>query len=87
MRIVCRGSVMVRPPGRQNRTMLSGSLEEIRSNVAVLAAQGVTELFCDLNFDEQICASDADPAGSMVRAEEALEAFTPVRRQAVATSA
>ncbi|MGH3934929.1 MAG: TIGR03619 family F420-dependent LLM class oxidoreductase [Pseudonocardiaceae bacterium] len=87
VRIVCRGSVMVRPPGGQDRTMLSGSLEEIRSDFALLAARGVTELFCDLNFDEQICAPDADPATSMARAEEVLEAFAPAPRQVVTTSA
>jgi hypothetical protein len=42
-----------------------------------VAAQGITELFLDLNFDPEIGSPDADPAESLRRAEEALEAFAP----------
>jgi hypothetical protein len=37
----------------------------------------VTELFVDLNFDEEIGNPDADPAESLRRAHAALEAFAP----------
>ena len=41
------------------------------------AANGATELFVDLNFDEEIGSPQADPMQSMRRAHEALEAFAP----------
>lgn len=77
LRFVCRGATRVRPPGAADRRPLTGSFEEIRGDFDMLAAQGVTELFIDLNFDPQITGTDADPAESMRRADEALQAFAP----------
>lgn len=77
LRFICRGVVRVRPPGAPGRRPLSGSHEEIRADFDALAAQGVTELFVDLNFDPEVGGLDADPAESMRRAEEALEALAP----------
>jgi probable F420-dependent oxidoreductase len=77
LRFVCRGAVKVRPAGQPDRAPLSGSLAEIRSDFDMLAAQGVTEVFVDLNFDPEIGAPDTDPAGALRRAEEALEALAP----------
>lgn len=74
LRFVCRGVVKVRAG---ERAPLMGSLEEIRSDLAELAAQGVTETFLDLNFDPQIGAPDADAGASMERAEEVLDALAP----------
>jgi probable F420-dependent oxidoreductase len=77
LRFICRGVVRVRPPGAPGRRPLSGSHEEIRADFDALAAQGVTELFVDLNFDPEVGGLDADPDESMRRAEEALEALAP----------
>jgi probable F420-dependent oxidoreductase len=77
LRFVCRGAVRVRPAGRPDRAPLTGSYEEIRDDFAHLAAQGVTELFVDLNFDPELTGPGADPAASLARAEEALEALRP----------
>ncbi|MGW4642394.1 TIGR03619 family F420-dependent LLM class oxidoreductase [Sphaerisporangium sp. NPDC004334] len=77
LRFVCRGVTKVRQAGQDDRAPLTGSLEEIRADVAALAATGVTELFHDLNFDPEIGDPEADPAASMRRAEEALEALAP----------
>ncbi|KWX01064.1 luciferase [Carbonactinospora thermoautotrophica] len=77
LRFVCRGVVRVGPPGNPERRPLTGSYEEIRGDLDMLRAQGVTELFYDLNFDPGIGSPDADPAASMRRAEEALEALAP----------
>jgi probable F420-dependent oxidoreductase len=77
LRFVCRGVVRVRPAGAAERPPLSGSVEEIRGDFDGLRAQGVTELFVDLNFDPEIGSPDADPTASLRRAEEALEAFAP----------
>lgn len=77
LRFVCRGSVRVRAAAVDERRPLTGSIEEIRGDVAELAAQGVTEFFVDLNFDPEIGSPDADPQASMRRAREALEGFAP----------
>src|ERR687890_465260 len=77
LRFVCRGAVKVRPAGRSDRAPLSGSFAEIRGDLDTLAAQGVTEVFVDLNFDPEIGAPGTDPAEALRRAEEALEALAP----------
>jgi alkanesulfonate monooxygenase SsuD/methylene tetrahydromethanopterin reductase-like flavin-dependent oxidoreductase (luciferase family) len=74
LRFVCRGSVKVRDG---ERAMLTGSLDEIRSDLGLLADQGVTETFVDLNFDPEIGSPTADAAVSMRRAHEVLEALAP----------
>jgi probable F420-dependent oxidoreductase len=83
LRFVCRGVVRLRPagggPAGGERRRLTGTADEIRADMAELAAHGVTELFVDLNFDPEIGSPDADPAESMQRAEEALEAFATPR--------
>jgi hypothetical protein len=43
----------------------------------VLAGQGVTEVFFDLNWDPQIGSPDADPAEATARAGEILDALAP----------
>ncbi|MDQ3898785.1 MAG: TIGR03619 family F420-dependent LLM class oxidoreductase [Actinomycetota bacterium] len=74
LRFVCRGVVKLRTePGGQ----LVGPLDHIRSDLARLAAKGVTETFVDLNFDPEVGSPEADAAASMDRAEEVLEAFAP----------
>ncbi|MCP2342682.1 TIGR03619 family F420-dependent LLM class oxidoreductase [Actinomadura rupiterrae] len=79
LRFVCRGAVRIRPDGAAgpDRPPLTGTLDQILDDFAPIAAQGVTELFVDLNFDPELTGPDADPAASMDRAREALEAFAP----------
>ena len=77
LRFVCRGSVRVRPAGAADRRPLTGSLDEIRADLDVLAGQGVSEVFVDLNFDPQVGSPDADPAESMARAERVLDVLAP----------
>ncbi|TRW46144.1 LLM class F420-dependent oxidoreductase [Georgenia yuyongxinii] len=73
MRFVCRGVVRDGPRTRP----LTGSLDEVRADLPGLAAQGMTEVFLDLNFDPTIGHPDADPAAAMRRAHEVLEALAP----------
>jgi len=75
VRIVIRGSVKVRDA--DSDTPLTGTVEKIKRDMQEYDAAGVTELFVDLNFDEQIGNPDADPAESMRRAHHALESFAP----------
>ncbi|GAA3958551.1 LLM class F420-dependent oxidoreductase [Actinomadura viridis] len=77
LRFVCRAAVRVREAGRRDRRPLTGSHEEIRADFEEIAAQGVTELFVDLNFDPELTGPGADPRVSMERAREALRAFAP----------
>lgn len=72
-RFVCRGVTQVRAADEDRP--LTGTYEKIRNDVAELAAQGVTDVFHDLNFDRDIPVSD--PQEAMRRAEEALEALAP----------
>ena len=71
---VCRGVVKVRTG---ERAPLCGSIDEIRSDLDDLAAQGVTETFIDLNFDPTIGSPDVDPNESMARARDILTALAP----------
>ena len=75
LRVVIRGSVKVREADEE--TPLTGTVEKIKRDMAAYADAGATELFVDLNFDEQIGNPQADPAESMRRAHAALEAFAP----------
>jgi probable F420-dependent oxidoreductase len=75
VRIVIRGSVRVRD--HDEDTALSGTVDKIRRDMAMYAEAGATELFVDLNFDEEIGSPDADPQESLRRAHAALEAFAP----------
>ncbi|MHB8451536.1 MAG: TIGR03619 family F420-dependent LLM class oxidoreductase [Mycobacteriales bacterium] len=77
LRFVVRGVVALGPAGGADRAPLSGSAEEIRRDLAALAAHGVTEVFLDLNFNPRVGSPDADPAASVRHAEEVLETFAP----------
>jgi probable F420-dependent oxidoreductase len=75
LRIVIRGAVKVR--ANDEDPPLTGTIDKIRRDIAAYADAGATELFVDLNFDEQIGNPDADADDSMRRAHDALEAFAP----------
>jgi len=77
LRFISRGVVRLRPEATGERRPLTGSLAQIKADVAEVAEQGVTELFVDLNFDREIGVVDADPAASMARAHELLDALAP----------
>jgi probable F420-dependent oxidoreductase len=77
LRFVCRGPVRLGPPGERDRRPLSGSVEQVRGDLEELRAQGVTEVFLDLNWDPEVGSPDADPATAVGRAEDVLEAFAP----------
>ena len=77
LRFISRGVVRLRRETTGERRPLTGSLEQIKADVDEVAEQGVTELFVDLNFDGEIGVVDADPAASMARAHELLDALAP----------
>ncbi len=73
VRIVVRG--VLRPGPREGR--LSGSYDDIRADTEWLAAQGVTELYYDLNWDDRIGNPAADPGTATALATEIIEALAP----------
>lgn len=75
LRFVCRGVTRINEGGGPDRRPLQGTVAEIRSDLAALAAEGVTEVFHDLNFAPDIIS--ADPKEALRRAEEALEVLAP----------
>ena len=83
IRIICRGVVRWGTPVTVaeggGRVPLSGSFDDIRADIQMLADRGVTEVFYDLNWDPLVGAPDADPAGAAARAEEILEGLAPGR--------
>jgi len=80
LRIICRGVVRwgheVSDDAGQRR-LLSGHAAQIREDFARLDGQGVTEVFCDLNWDPLVGAPDADPAAAADRADAILDALAP----------
>jgi hypothetical protein len=74
LRFISRGVVKVR---KGERAPLTGSFDEIRSDIEGLAGQGITEVFVDLNFDPEIGSPEADPVQSMQRARRVLEELAP----------
>jgi probable F420-dependent oxidoreductase len=80
LRVICRGVVRWGTSAHDdagNRRLLSGNAEQIRDDLAWLGGQGVTEVFCDLNWDPLVGAPDADPAAAAERAGAILTALAP----------
>lgn len=75
LRFVCRGAVKVRAG---ERAPLVGSIDEIRADLADLAAKGVDETFLDLNFDPEVGSPGADAEASMRHARTVLDALADV---------
>jgi len=80
VRIICRGAVRagdeVKGPDG-GRRLLSGSYAQIREDAAWLAAQGVTELFYDLNWDPQVGNPAVAPEAAAERAGQILAELAP----------
>ncbi len=78
LRFIIRGVLALTDrPAAADRRPLHGDAGQIRQDFDQLAAEGVTELFIDLNFDPEVGSPDADPAQSMRRAEHLLSTFAP----------
>ncbi|HEX4018764.1 MAG TPA: TIGR03619 family F420-dependent LLM class oxidoreductase [Frankiaceae bacterium] len=77
LQIVVRGLVQLTGEQGGERTPLTGSAEQIRADFVDLEAQGVDEVFIDLNFDPTIGSIKVDPAQSLARAHEVLDSLAP----------
>lgn len=73
VRVVVRG--VIRPGARDGR--LTGSFDDIRADAAWLGEQGVTELYYDLNWHQDIGNPDVSTETATQRAFEIIEALAP----------
>jgi probable F420-dependent oxidoreductase len=80
LRVVVRGVIQLLDEapaaGTDVRTPLHGDADQIRADLDQLAAQGVTEVFLDLNWDPETSA-DPDPERALRRAQQVMETFAP----------
>jgi probable F420-dependent oxidoreductase len=79
VRIVVRGLVDLvdNDPGAQRRP-LQGTREQVLGDLASLRAQGVTEVFLDLNVSPRVNSPGVDAGAALAYAERVLDAFRPV---------
>jgi probable F420-dependent oxidoreductase len=77
VRIIVRGVLRLRDSDHADDATLTGTADKLKEDLAAYAAGGATEVFLDLNFDEQIGDPDADPSRSMAVAHDVLETFAP----------
>jgi probable F420-dependent oxidoreductase len=63
-------------PGQRHRP-LQGTREEVLDDLAALSAQGVTEVFLDLNLSPRVGSPDVDPGAASDYAQRVLDAFAP----------
>ena len=60
------------------RRPLHGTREQVLGDLAGLRAQGVTEVFFDLNHSPRVNAPDVDTGAALAYAEQVLDTFAPV---------
>jgi probable F420-dependent oxidoreductase len=80
VRVVARGVVRLDDDVRDDqgrRLPLTGAADQIREDLDRLHAQGVTEVFVDLNFNPRVGSPDVDPSASVELAHRVLETFAP----------
>ena len=65
-------------PGRERRP-LHGTREQVLDDLSGLHAQGVTEVFIDLNFAPDVGSPDVNADEALAHAEPVLDAFAPAR--------
>jgi hypothetical protein len=65
-------------PGRHRRP-LQGTRDQVLGDLAALRAQGVTEVFLDLNFSPRVTFPDVEAGAALEYAERVLDAFAPTR--------
>ena len=80
VRILVRGLVELADDGaaHEDRRPLQGTREQVLDDLLGLRAQGVTEVFFDLNFSPRVGSPDVDAGAARDYAERVLDAFAPV---------
>ena len=77
LRFVVRGTIGLDAPVTGDRRPLQGNAEQIRADLAMLAEQGVTEVFLDCNWDPRTVSDGIDPVAALENAEKVLTTFAP----------
>lgn len=77
LRFVVRGVAQLRPEGADERRPLRGTADQIRSDLDLLAEQGVDEVFLDLNYDPRVASEELGPAATRDHVDRVLEEFAP----------
>ncbi len=79
LRIVVRGVVdLVDDDPTAPRRPLHGTREQVLNDLVALGAQGVTEVFLDLNLSRRVNSGTVEPGAALAYAERVLDAFGPV---------
>ena len=79
LRFVVRGVVRLTstPTSGEARIPLQGNADQIRSDIAALAEQGITEVFLDLNWDADTVGADVAPGAARDNADRVLTELAP----------
>jgi probable F420-dependent oxidoreductase len=77
LRFVVRGVVHLVDDPPTDRTPLRGTADQIRGDLERLAAQGVTEVFFDLNWDAATVSESAEPVAAADAADAVITALAP----------
>lgn len=80
LRFVVRGVVRLTDDPADVRTPLQGTARAIKGDLEVLAEQGVTEVFLDLNWDPETVSDDIDATAALRHADRVLAALAPLDR-------
>jgi probable F420-dependent oxidoreductase len=75
LRFIVRGAVRLISEPEPERRPLQGTADQIRADLDRLAAQGVTEVFLDLNWDPRTVSDHVDPSAALENAEQVLAEF------------
>ena len=86
VRVLVRGLVEIvdRDPGRGRRP-LHGTVDQVLDDLAALGAQGVTDVFVDLNFSPLVGSPDVDAGAATAYADHVLQALAPAGRPSAPT--
>ncbi|UQX89792.1 TIGR03619 family F420-dependent LLM class oxidoreductase [Jatrophihabitans telluris] len=82
IRVIVRGVLRLsetRSDDNEGRPQLTGTARQIMDDLELLGAQGVDEVFIDLNFVPEIGDPSAEADSAMNRAVHVLETFAPAR--------
>jgi probable F420-dependent oxidoreductase len=79
LRFIARAPLRLRAVNRVDDPALTGTADKIRAGIQEYFAAGATEVFLDVNYDEEVGTAEADPARSMEVARAVLETFAPGR--------
>jgi probable F420-dependent oxidoreductase len=79
LRFIARAPVRLREVNHSDSPAMTGTADKIRADIQEYIDAGATEVFLDVNYDEEVGTVAADPARAMDVARGVLETFAPAR--------